>query len=124
MKEKCINIFDSQCTNAVFFVLRVLGLFFLFVCPASVHAKENAAIGYDDHTYAVLPVLSALTTFLQSKMTMPDTSTTQNQVMLYGMPLFIGYISISFPTGLVLYWVVMNIMQIGQQLFMERGQKK
>ena len=34
----------------------VLGLFFLFVCPASVHAKENAAIGYDDHTYAVLPV--------------------------------------------------------------------
>ena len=34
MKEKCINIFDSQCTNAVFFVLRVLGLFFLFVCPA------------------------------------------------------------------------------------------
>ena len=56
MKENCINIFDSQCTNAVFFVLRVLGLFFLFVCPASVHAKENAAIGYDDHTYAVLPV--------------------------------------------------------------------
>lgn len=56
MKEKCINIFDCQCTNAVFFVLRVLGLFFLFVCPASVHAKENAAIGYDDHTYAVLPV--------------------------------------------------------------------
>ena len=76
------------------------------------------------YAYAVLPVLSALTTFLQSKMTMPDTSTTQNQVMLYGMPLFIGYISISFPTGLVLYWVVMNIMQIGQQLFMERGQKK
>ena len=49
-------------------------------------------------------------------------STTQNQVMLYGMPLFIGYLSISFPTGLVLYWVVMNIMQIGQQFFMERGQ--
>lgn len=80
--------------------------------------------GPEMYAYAVLPVLSALTTFLQSKMTMPDTSTTQNQVMLYGMPLFIGYISISFPTGLVLYWVVMNIMQIGQQLFMERGQKK
>ena len=83
-----------------------------------------SAGGPEMYAYAVLPVLSALTTFLQSKMTMPDTSTTQNQVMLYGMPLFIGYISISFPTGLVLYWVVMNIMQIGQQLFMERGQKK
>ena len=79
--------------------------------------------GPEMYAYAVLPVLSALTTFIQSKMTMPDTSTTQNQVMLYGMPLFIGYLSISFPTGLVLYWVVMNIMQIGQQFFMERGQK-
>ena len=36
------------------------GCCFLFVCPASVHAKENAAIGYDDHTYAVLPVLVVL----------------------------------------------------------------
>ena len=35
--------------------------------------------------------------------------------MLYFMPLFIGYISLEFPAGLVLYWVVMNIMQIIQQ---------
>ena len=82
-----------------------------------------SAGGPEMYAYAVLPVLSALTTFLQSKMTMPDTSTTQNQVMLYGMPLFIGYISISFPTGLVLYWVVMNIMQIGQQLLWKEDKR-
>lgn len=63
----------------------------------------------------ILPILSALTTFIQSKQTMPDTSSPQNKIMLYFMPLFIGYISLNFPAGLVIYWVVMNIMQIGQQ---------
>ena len=53
--------------------------------------------------YYILPVLSALTTFIQSKQSMPDTSSPQNKVMLYFMPLFIGYISFTFPAGDVLY---------------------
>lgn len=72
----------------------------------------------------ILPVLSALTTFIQSKQTMPDTGNPQNKIMLYFMPLFIGYISLTFPAGLVLYWVIMNIMQIGQQFLMERAAAK
>lgn len=72
----------------------------------------------------ILPVLSALTTFIQSKQTMPDTSSPQNKIMLYFMPLFIGYISLSFPAGLVIYWVVMNIMQIGQQALMNKAAGK
>ncbi len=66
----------------------------------------------------ILPVLSALTTFIQSKQSMPDTSSAQNKIMLYFMPIFIGYISFQFPAGLVLYWVIMNLMQIGQQALM------
>jgi YidC/Oxa1 family membrane protein insertase len=68
----------------------------------------------------ILPVLSALTTFIQSKQSMPDTSSAQNKIMLYFMPIFIGYISFQFPAGLVLYWVIMNIMQIGQQALMNK----
>lgn len=74
--------------------------------------------------YTILPILSVVTTFIQSKMSMPDTSATQNKMMLYGMPIFIGYISIGFPTGLVLYWVVMNVMQILQQLWIEKSSSK
>ena len=66
----------------------------------------------------------SLTTFVQSKQTMPDTSSAQNKMMLYFMPLFIGYISFSFPAGLVLYWVVMNLMQIGQQALMNKATVK
>ena len=81
------------------------------------------SISNPDPTY-ILPVLSALTTFIQSKQTMPDTGNPQNKIMLYFMPLFIGYISLTFPAGLVLYWVIMNIMQIGQQFLMERAVAK
>ncbi len=78
------------------------------------------SIGEPD-PYFILPVLSALTTFIQSKQTMPSTGDNpQGKVMLYFMPLFIGYISFKFPAGLVLYWTVMNTMQIIQQFIMDR----
>ena len=78
----------------------------------------------DPDPYYILPVLSALTTFIQSKQTMPPSDNPQGKVMLYFMPLFIGYISLKFPAGLVLYWVVMNIMQIGQQFLLDKKGKK
>ena len=83
------------------------------------------SISASDPTY-ILPVLSALTTFIASKQTMPATGAggAQNKMMMYFMPLFIGYISLTFPAGLVLYWVVMNIMQIGQQYMMDKAATK
>lgn len=72
-----------------------------------------------DHTY-ILPVLSALTTYIQQKQTTTE-MTQQNKMMLIFMPIFIGYISLTFPGGLVLYWVVSNITQIAQQWFMYRN---
>jgi YidC/Oxa1 family membrane protein insertase len=37
------------------------------------------------------------------------------------MPVFIGYITITFPAGLGIYWVVSNTVQIVQQWFMYRN---
>ncbi len=68
----------------------------------------------------VLPVLSALTTYLQQKMTTTE-MTQQMKMMMIIMPLFIGWISLNFPSGLVLYWVTMNVVQIIQQWWMYRG---
>ena len=67
------------------------------------------------------PDLSALTTFLQQKMTTTDSNNPQMKMMMFIMPLFIGWISINFPSGLVLYWVTMNVVQIIQQWWMYRG---
>lgn len=94
---------------------------FQYVGPANFLWMET--ISNPDPWY-ILPVLSALTTFITSKQSMPapgaGKSPLNGKMMTYFMPLFIGYISISFPAGLVLYWVVMNLMQIAQQAAMEK----
>jgi YidC/Oxa1 family membrane protein insertase len=72
-----------------------------------------------DPTY-VLPVLSALTTYIQQKQTSTADMTQQNKMMLIFMPIFIGYISLTFPGGLVLYWVISNLIQIIQTWWMYR----
>ena len=76
-----------------------------------------------DSTY-ILPVLSALSTWFISYQTTPKNVEGTQKTMLYFMPLFIGYISLNFPSGLVIYWVVCNLFQMVQQLIMFRGSTK
>jgi len=77
----------------------------------------------DPDPYYILPVLSALTTFLQQKQTTTEMNQ-QMKIMMIGMPIFIGWISLNFPSGLVLYWVTMNVVQIAQQWWMYREPSK
>lgn len=77
--------------------------------------------------YYILPILAALFTFITQKFTMasattnPDDPNAKTQkIMLYAMPLMIGYISISMPAGVALYWVVQNVFTFVQQFIMMR----
>jgi len=99
---------------AVFYVLRD---YHYLQDPPSFLWVQNLSLHDPTH---ILPVLSALTTFLQQKQTTGE-MTQQNKMMMIFMPLFIGYISLSFPAGLVLYWVASNTFQIFQQWFMYRS---
>lgn len=77
-----------------------------------------------DPTYA-LPFLSAATTFLQQKMMSNNSEANpQMKIMMTIMPIFIGWISLNFPAGLVLYWVTMNVVQIIQQWWTNRSDDK
>lgn len=71
----------------------------------------------------ILPLISAFTTFLMQKISMTEMNQ-QAKIMMIVMPLFIGFISISFPSGLVLYWATMNVVQIFQQLWINRDTNK
>ncbi|MBM7855826.1 YidC/Oxa1 family membrane protein insertase [Desulfohalotomaculum tongense] len=62
----------------------------------------------------ILPVLAAVTTFLQSKLTTNTADQTQ-KTMLYTMPLFLGWIAATVPSGLALYWVSFNVVGTIQQ---------
>ena len=94
---------------------------FTYEGPASFLWMESIA---EPDKLFILPILSAITTFISAKQTMNESSGAQGKVMLYFMPLMIGYMSLQFPAGMVIYWVVMNIMQIAQQGYMNSLQAK
>ncbi len=62
----------------------------------------------------VLTLLMGATMFITQKMTPTPGDPTQAKVMMF-LPLFFTFLFINFPAGLVLYWLVNNILQIGQQ---------
>lgn len=73
--------------------------------------------------YYILPVIAAVTTYLQQKMM--GAAMTQNnpqmQMMLVMMPLMILAIAVTLPSALSLYWVYGNIFTIVQTYFLYRN---
>lgn len=67
----------------------------------------------------VLPILVGVTTWISQKTTtLPATSpqqAQQNQLMLWMMPVMLAWLSLTFPAGLALYWVVGNVVQVALQ---------
>jgi YidC/Oxa1 family membrane protein insertase len=74
-----------------------------------------------DPSPIVMPVLVAVSTWVQQKMTQmpsPDPRQQSSQtMMLWMMPIFLGAFSLGWPSGLPLYWVVSNVIGIGIQYF-------
>ncbi|MFC1571713.1 YidC/Oxa1 family membrane protein insertase [Candidatus Margulisiibacteriota bacterium] len=65
-------------------------------------------------------ILIGITTYLMQK-TMPTAQTGQTQIMTMIMPFFIAFISIRFPVGVQLYWLVSNAMAGVQQYYIING---
>jgi len=62
----------------------------------------------------VLTLLMGASMFLQQKMTPTPGDPMQAKIMMF-LPLIFTFMFINFPSGLVLYWLVNNILSIGQQ---------
>ena len=67
----------------------------------------------------VLTIIMGATMFLQQKMTPTPGDPSQAKIMMF-MPLIFTVIFINFPSGLVLYWLVNNILSMGQQFFTQK----
>ncbi len=66
--------------------------------------------------YYILPAIMTATMFLQFKLNPTPPDPMQARIMMI-MPLVFGAMMFMFPAGLVLYWVVNNILSIAQQQF-------
>jgi YidC/Oxa1 family membrane protein insertase len=65
----------------------------------------------------VTPVLMGITQYISQKMTPSSADPAQAKMMLL-MPFVMTIFFISFQSGLVLYWLTTNVLQIGQQALM------
>ncbi|MFZ2267628.1 MAG: membrane protein insertase YidC [Azonexus sp.] len=64
--------------------------------------------------YFILPVIMMVSMFIQTKLNPTPPDPIQAKVMM-AMPLIFGVMFFWFPAGLVLYWVVNNVLSIAQQ---------
>ncbi len=65
--------------------------------------------------FNLLGLIMGVSMWVQQKMTPTSGDPRQAQMMLWMMPIIFTWMFWSFPSGLVLYWLVNNILQIGQQ---------
>lgn len=73
--------------------------------------------------YYVLPILMGISMFLMQKLTPTPMDDIQKKVMMI-MPFALTFLFMSFPQGLVLYWVVNNVLTMAQQWFNYRQQEQ
>ena len=127
-KENKVNPL-SGCSPLIVQMPILMGIFFAikeytYQGPTSflwiANLQQGTSLTDPSDPYFIIPLLCALTTYVQQKQTTTE-MTQQNKMMLIFMPVFIGYITITFPAGLGIYWVVSNLVQIAQQWFMYRN---
>lgn len=70
-------------------------------------------------TIGILPILMAVSMFFQTKMNPTPPDPIQAKIMMF-MPIAFSIMFFFFPAGLVLYWVVNNILSIAQQWYITR----
>ncbi|MBE0599647.1 MAG: membrane protein insertase YidC, partial [Desulfuromonadales bacterium] len=69
--------------------------------------------------YYITPIIMGATMFIQQKMTPTTMDPTQAKLFML-MPVIFTFMFLNFPSGLVLYWLVNNLLTIGQQALINR----
>jgi YidC/Oxa1 family membrane protein insertase len=73
--------------------------------------------------YYITPLLMGATQFIQQKMTPTSADPAQARMMLI-MPVVMTVFFMNFQSGLILYWLTNNVLQIGQQAIMNKMMAK
>ena len=93
---------------------------------------ENYAppIGWHDAgLYLIVPVLTVLSQYVSMEILKPpkdvnkdpDAPDPNDSVLLQLLPLFIGYVSLTVPAGLTLYWLFNNVFTTATQVYLRQG---
>lgn len=67
----------------------------------------------------IFPIIMGVTMIIQTRLTPSSPDPMQKRIMMF-MPVVMTFFFLNFPSGLVLYWIVNNVLTIGQQYFTMR----
>lgn len=73
--------------------------------------------------YYITPLIMGATMFLQQRLAPPMGDPMQAKIMMF-MPVIFTFLFLNFPSGLVIYWLVNNVLSIAQQWLMIRQSSK
>ena len=82
-------------------------------------------IPWDPPTFLMIgvwPILMGLTMYLQQKLNPTPPDPIQAKIFMF-LPIFLTIILAPFPSGLVVYWTISNVLTIAQQWVIIRGTK-
>ncbi len=127
MNEEVMGLYKSEKVNPASGCLPILlqiPFFFAFfsLLRTCINVRHEpwilwiSDLSLKDSTY-IIPVLMAITQLLVSKMSPTGAEGAQKKIMIYAMPAFMFFIFMNLSSGLVLYFLVSNILQVGQQYF-------
>ncbi|MEZ5652704.1 MAG: membrane protein insertase YidC [Burkholderiaceae bacterium] len=129
LNQKMMELYKTEKINPLGGCLPILVQIPVFislywVLQASVEMRDAPWIGWihdlaSPDPYYVLPLLMAISMFVQTKLNPTPPDPVQAKVMLF-MPIVFSVMFFFFPAGLVLYWLVNNLYSIAQQWVITR----
>ena len=94
--------------------------------PEGLPFPGGLSISFLPYGFPTLAIIVALTTYLQTKLTLPpssnpnDQAAAMNGMMTIYMPLFLGWLVLNYASGLAVYFVTSNVLGIIQYGMMGR----
>ncbi len=124
MQEEMMRLYKREKVNPMGGCLPILiqmpiFISFYWTLIESVELRHSPFFGWitdltSQDPYFILPVLMGASMFVQQQLSPTPPDPTQARVMKF-LPVIFTIFFLWFPSGLVLYWLINNILSIGQQ---------
>jgi YidC/Oxa1 family membrane protein insertase len=103
-------------------LLNLSRYFYSWAVPMASLPLNNSFLGMNlANPNTILAVVVGISMWVQQKMVTPTNQdprmAQQSQMMLWMMPIIFTFFSLSFPSGLALYWVISNVFSIVVQYY-------
>ncbi|WDU82843.1 membrane protein insertase YidC [Caloramator sp. Dgby_cultured_2] len=129
MQEEQMKLYKESGTNplsgCLLFLIQWPIIIAMYYVVANIQGFKDVgflwveSLGSYDRTF-ILPILSGLSSYLMGVMTAPkgdDPSAQQQRKMNLYMSILFVVMFFKFQAGVVLYWIISNVIQILQQYF-------